>query len=106
RNGPRQFFLHLRPSGIYALETQLDDRGINGQVIVGIIDARNHRPAAQIDALRLRAGQQTDFFRTADSDDALASYRQRLDVWTRGITRKNLSMKQDQIGRRSLAQSQ
>jgi hypothetical protein len=72
-------------------------------VIVGVVDTGNHGLPAEIDPTSARAGQRFDRLGIANGDDSFTPDRQRLNVRMVSVTRENLSVEQNEIGRRRLS---
>lgn len=78
-----------------ARELQLQNRWVDEQVVVGIVDPWNDHAPGQIHAFCLRTGQRGDLLRSAGRHDAVAFYSKRLYVRARRFTRKNLAIEQN-----------
>jgi len=68
------------------------------EVVVSVVDARNDRPATEVDPLGSSIGKGLDPGGRTGREDAAAADRQRPNVRMRRIARENLSVEQDQIG--------
>jgi hypothetical protein len=104
RCGCGKFFAQIDRSRLSCLELNLNQIcRMDLDVIVGVVDAGNHGSPAEIDPTSARASQRFDLLGIANGNDSFTPDRQRLNVRMVSVTRENLSVEQNEIGRRRLS---
>jgi hypothetical protein len=93
---------HRRAAAVAGCEAEVDRRQADGHVGMRIVDAGDHAPALEVDALGIGGGEFQDRRLVADRDDAALADRERGGRRHRGIAGPDLAVVQDGVDRRGI----